>query len=113
MAAYKTKKLKNFDIYGVIVCVDKYCKYVVKTASGRILVAYVTVNLFVNMSLHRFILFFYFYFYSQLITVHVEIKIVNKEATTKRSTLLFLLRRCTFEQSDVILIRKGKRKKDN
>ena len=37
MAPYKIKKLKNFDIYGVIVCVDKYCKYVVKTASGRIL----------------------------------------------------------------------------
>ena len=41
--------------------------------------------------------------------MHVEIKIVNKEAATERSTLL----RRTFEQSDVMLIRKGKRKEDN
>ena len=41
--------------------------------------------------------------------MHVEIKIVNKEAVTKRSTLLHTLNR-TFEQSDVMLIRKGKRK---
>ena len=44
--------------------------------------------------------------------VHVEIKIVNKEAATKRSTLLPLSRltygRRTFEQSDVMLIRKRK-----
>ena len=53
--------------------------------------------------------------------MHVEIKIVNKEAATKRSTLLHVQRhacmvvhgRCTFEQSDVMLIRKGKRKEDN
>ena len=57
----------------------------------------------------------------KLIIVHVEIKIVNKEAATKRSTLLHAQRhacmvvhgRCTFEQSDVMLIRKGKRKEDN
>ena len=50
--------------------------------------------------------------------MHVEIKIVNKEAATKRSTLLHAQRhacmvvhgRCTFEQSDVMLIRKGNRK---
>ena len=48
----------------------------------------------------------------KLIIVHVEIKIVNKEAATKRSTLLHAQRhacmvvhgRCTFEQSDVMLI---------
>ena len=57
--------------------------------------------------------------------MHVEIKIVNKEAATKRSTLLpcnlvntllptdVVYGRCTFEQSDVILVRKGKRKEDN
>ena len=57
----------------------------------------------------------------KLIIVHVEIKIVNKEAATKRSTLLHAQRhacmvvhgRCTFEQSDVMLIRKEKRKEDN
>ena len=57
----------------------------------------------------------------KFIIVHVEIKIVNKEAATKRSTLLHAQRhacmvvhgRCTFEQSDVMLIRKGKRKEDN
>ena len=57
----------------------------------------------------------------KLIIVHVEIKIVNKEAATKRSTLLHAQRhacmvvhgRCTIEQSDVMLIRKGKRKEDN
>ena len=46
----------------------------------------------------------------KLIIVHVEIKIVNKEAATKRSTLYG---RRTFEQNDVMLIRKGKRKDDN
>ena len=45
----------------------------------------------------------------KLIIVHVEIKIVNKEAATKRCTLLL----CTFEQSNVMLIRKGKQKEDN
>ena len=47
----------------------------------------------------------------KLIIVHVEIKIVNKKAATKRSTLLHGRR--TFEQSDVMLIRKGKQKEDN
>ena len=76
------------------------------------------------------IIYFLFYLFSFLLTinlkliiVHVEIKIVNKEAATKRSTLLHaILRPCTtsvvhgrrtFEQSDVMLIRKGKRKEDN
>ena len=53
----------------------------------------------------------------KLIIVHVEIKIVNKKAATKRSTLLhaqlMLNGRRTFEQSNVMLIRKGKRKEDN
>ena len=54
--------------------------------------------------------------------MHVEIKIVNKEAATKRSTLLHAQHQCawscawspcrTFEQSDVLLIRKEKRKED-
>ena len=71
--------------------------------------------------------FFFMYLFSFLLTinlklikVHVEIKIVNKEAATKRSTLLQLTYttnvvhgRRTFEQSDVMLIRKGKRKEDN
>ena len=66
---------------------------------------------------------FFIYLFSVLLTinlkliiVHIEIKIVNKEAATKRSTLLHAQRvhgRCTFEQSDVMLIRKGKRKEDN
>ena len=51
----------------------------------------------------------------KLIIVHVEIKIVNKEAATKRSTFItcttdVVYGRRTFEQSDVMLIRKGKRK---
>ena len=67
--------------------------------------------------------FFFFFYYLflflltinfKLITLHVEIKIVNKEAATKRSTLLHAQQhhhgRRTFEQSDVMLIRKGKRK---
>ena len=49
--------------------------------------------------------------------MHVEIKIANKEAATKRSTLLHAKSvvhgRRTFEQSDMMLIRKGKRKEDN
>ena len=73
--------------------------------------------------------FFFFYLFIsflltinlKLIIVHVEIKIVNKEAVTKQSTLLHAQHhacmvvhgRCTFEQSDVMLIRKGKRKEDN
>ena len=44
----------------------------------------------------------------KLIIVHVEIKIVHKEAVTKQSTLLHAQRHHTFEQSNVMLIRKGK-----
>ena len=53
--------------------------------------------------------------YLKLTIVHAEIKIMNKEAATKRCTLLHAQHymtthvvhgRCTFEQSDVILIRK-------
>ena len=66
----------------------------------------------------------FFYLFSFLLTinlkliiVHVEIKIVNKEAVTKRSTLshaqLTLNGHRTFEQSNVMLIRKVKRKEDN
>ena len=67
-----------------------------------------------------FILFFIYLFLFlltinlKLIIVHVEIKIVNKQAATKRSTLLHAQHgRRTFEQSDVMLIRKGKRKEVN
>ena len=46
--------------------------------------------------------------------MHVEIKIVNKEAVTKRNTLLPLNKgRCICAQSSVGLIRKRKRKEDN
>ena len=40
--------------------------------------------------------------------MHVEIKIANKKAATKRSRLRYGRR--TFEQSHVMLIRKGKRR---
>ena len=40
----------------------------------------------------------------------MEIKIVSKEVVTKRNTLLH--NRCTFEQINVMLVRKGKRKED-
>ena len=45
--------------------------------------------------------------------MHVEIKIVNKEAATNEVRYYCLHGRRTFEQSDVMLIRKGKRKEDN
>ena len=79
-----------------------------------------------SLSVHEDLYFIYFYLFLFLLTinlklikVHVEIKIVNKEAATKRSTLLHAPctdvehGRRTFEQSDVMLIRKGKRKEDN
>ena len=69
--------------------------------------------------IYLFLIFIYlFYFISFLLTinlkliiVHVEIKIVNKETATKRTDVVHGCR--TFKQSDVMLIRKGKRKKDN
>ena len=71
----------------------------------------------------NYISFYFFLFLLtinlKLIIVHVEIKIINKEAATKRNTLLQAQRQlivhgcCTFEQSSVVLIRKGKQKKDN
>ena len=85
----------------------------------------------ITIKLDFFLFFFYLFSFLltinlKLIKVHVEIKIVNKEAATKRSTLLHAVAvqaatkrtsvvhgRRTFEQSDVMLIRKGKRKEDN
>ena len=94
------------------------------------------INVFFLFKAYTFFYFLFFLFSFlltinlKLITVHAEIKIVNKEAATKRSTLLHAQRqlhskvqrplptlvvhgRCTFEQSDMMLIRKGKRKEDN
>ena len=72
--------------------------------------------------LFPFILFFFLFSFLltinlKLIKVHVEIKIMNKEAATKRSTLLHAQRQLskqgchTFEQSDVMLIRKAAKRK--
>ena len=68
-----------------------------------------------------FIIFYLFLFLLtinlKLIIVQTEIKVMNKEAATKRNTLLHIIDTvhgcCTFEQSSVVLIRKRKRKKDN
>ena len=68
---------------------------------------------------------FFFYLFSFLLTinlklikVHVEIKIVNKEAVTKRSMLLhaqcqLCMVTVPLNKAIVMLIRKGKRKEDN